>query len=143
MQPLFLEVDEVLEIHVDQIQRYGGSAGVRDIGLLESAVAMPRASFGGEFAHPTLFDMAAAYLFHIAGNHPFVDGNKRTALAAALVFLRLNRVRIAMREEEEYDVVIRAATGDLGKDGIAAYFRAHAGKPLRRKARRRGRMEEE
>ncbi len=144
MQPLFLGVAEVLEIHVDQIARYGGSAGVRDLGLLESAVAMPTASFGGVFAHPTVFDMAAAYLFHIARNHPFVDGNKRTALAAALVFLRLNRIEITVEEEEEeYDMVIRTAKGETGKDAIAAFLRGHTRRPARRKPRRRGGMKEE
>ncbi len=80
----FLTVDEVLELHDLQIQRYGGSSGVRDKGLLESAVAMPQASFGGKYMHEGLFQMAAAYAFHIAENQPFIDGNKRTALAAAL-----------------------------------------------------------
>lgn len=82
-EPLFLEVDDVLEIHATQLDVYGGGAGLRDQGLLESAVAQPRASFGGDFAHEGLFAMAAAYLFHIVKNHPFVDGNKRTGLLSA------------------------------------------------------------
>lgn len=130
-------------IHADQVSRYGGSAGVRDMGLLESAVAMPQASFGGEFAHPTIFDMAAAYLFHLAKNHPFVDGNKRVALATALVFLRLNRVTIRMVENDEYDLVIRVATGEVGKDAIAKYLRAHELRSRGRTARPRGTMDEE
>lgn len=77
----FLHLDDVVAIHLDQIERYGGEAGIRDAGLLESAVAQARATFGGEFLHADLFQMAAAYLFHIAKNHPFVDGNKRTGAA--------------------------------------------------------------
>jgi len=83
----FLELPDVLMVHADQIQRYGGETGVRDLGLLESAVAQPRAAFGGEYLHQDLFGMAAAYLFHIVCNHPFVDGNKRVGLVAARPFL--------------------------------------------------------
>jgi death-on-curing protein len=72
-EPLFLDVEDVLALHADQLEVYGGSPGLRDRGLLESAVAQPQASFGGEFANEGLFAMAAAYLFHIVKNHPFVD----------------------------------------------------------------------
>ena len=82
MDPLFLRLDEVLEMHTQQINLYGGSDGVRDPAGLESAVATPMATFGGDFLHPTIPPMAAAYLFHICQNHPFVDGNKRTAANA-------------------------------------------------------------
>jgi len=92
--PIFLSLGEVLEIHRDQIDRYGGHPGIRDIGLLQSALAMPAAGFGGRFLHTDLFEMAAAYLFHITQNHPFVDGNKRTGAVASLVFLSLNGVEI-------------------------------------------------
>ena len=84
--PLFLDVDDVLEIHAAQLEVYGGGAGLRDRGLLESAVAQPQSSFDGELVHEGLFAMAAAYLFHIVSNHPFVDGNKRTGMLAAIVF---------------------------------------------------------
>ena len=90
MTPDFISLQDVLSIHKDQIERYGGSLGVRDMGLLESAIAMPQAGFGGQYFHTDLFEMAAAYLFHLAKNHPFVDGNKRTALATCLVFLSEN-----------------------------------------------------
>ncbi|HYQ81440.1 MAG TPA: Fic family protein, partial [Anaeromyxobacteraceae bacterium] len=75
-KPAFLTLDEVLALHADQIGRYGGSPGLRDLGLLESALAAPRATFGGEHLHGSLPEMAAAYLFHLVRNHPFVDGNK-------------------------------------------------------------------
>jgi death-on-curing protein len=90
--PDFLSVVEVLFLHEEQLARYGGGTGIRDIGLLESAVAQPQATFGSEYLHADLFQMAAAYAFHIAQNQPFVDGNKRTGLVAALVFLDLNGV---------------------------------------------------
>jgi prophage maintenance system killer protein len=78
MDPVFLSIDEVLEIHLQQIERYGGSAGLRDAAGLESAVATPQATFGGEFLHSSIPAMAAAHLFHLCLNHAFVDGNKRT-----------------------------------------------------------------
>src|SRR5205823_12525001 len=88
-EPRFLLMEEVLGIHAHQIEMYGGSFGVRDAGSLLSAVAAPQASFAGELFQATVFEMAAAYLFHLARNHPFIDGNKRAALASALVFLEL------------------------------------------------------
>jgi death on curing protein len=81
MTPRFLDLVEVLEIHESRIELYGGRPGVRDLGLLQSALAQPSAGFGGEYLHGNLYEMAAAYLFHVSRNHPFVDGNKRTALA--------------------------------------------------------------
>lgn len=93
-EPKFLTLAEVVEIHADQIQRYGGEAGVRDFGLLESALAQPESSFAGEWLHRDLHDMAAAYAYHLCQNHPFVDGNKRTAITCALVFLALNGINI-------------------------------------------------
>jgi death-on-curing protein len=94
LAPDFLAVEDVLDLHAQQLERYGGSQGVRDLGLLESAVMTPQASFGGEYVHADLFQMAAAYAFHIAENQPLVDGNKRTGLASALVFLAINGYEI-------------------------------------------------
>ena len=121
----FLELDDVVEIHHDQIERYGGSDGIRDARLLESAVAAPRATFDGRSLHVDLFSMAAAYLFHITQNHPFVDGNKRTGAVAALVFLALNEVEIQASEEEIEDLVRRVATGKADTDAIAAFLRSY------------------
>lgn len=90
MEPRFLTVDEVLEIHENQIARYGGTSGLANHGLLDSAVAQPKMTFGGTFLHPDLPSMAAAYLFHLVQNHAFSDGNKRTGAEACLVFLYLN-----------------------------------------------------
>ncbi len=127
--PVFLDVEDVLLIHEEQLPRYGGSAGVRDRALLESAVAMPRATAGGEFAHEDLFAMAAAYAFHLAQNQPFVDGNKRTGLLAALVFLDLNGVVIRDPEGALYDAMIALAERRMEKAGLAALLRRLGGRP--------------
>lgn len=115
----FLTLAEVIEIHTDQIQRYGGSDGVRDMSLLSSAVAMPYASFSGSFLHSGIYEMAAAYAFHICQNHPFVDGNKRTALASALVFLELNRISISDPKGKLYDAMISLTKGEMNKTEFA------------------------
>ncbi len=124
--PLFLSVDEVLSFHDDQLRLFGGSAGIRDRGVLESAVAMPSATFDGILLHATVFEMAAAYAFHIAEGQPFVDGNKRTALNAALVFLDLNGWIISDPEMQLYDAMIGFATGDFDKARFAALLEALA-----------------
>lgn len=122
----FLGIDDVLEIHVDQIERYGGSAEVRDVGLLQSAVAMPQATFGGSYLHEDLYVMAAAYLFHIVQNHPFVDGNKRTGAAAADVFLALNGMSLDVPEDGLEALVMRVVAGDADKAEIASFLREHS-----------------
>lgn len=119
----FLDIPDLLRIHADQVDLYGGEHGVRDPGLLESAAAQPRATFGGQFLHGDVFDMAAAYLFHIVQNHPFIDGNKRTGLMAALVFLDLNGVEIDAPRGSLYDLTMSVATGQAGKQEIAEFFR--------------------
>jgi len=123
-EPLFLTFAEVLEIQRLQVELYGGDWALRDRGLLESALAVPESSFGGEFLHPTLFAMAAAYAYHIAENQPFVDGNKRTGLAAALVFLALNGIEIEDPKGRLYQVMIDLATHKISKDGLAALLEA-------------------
>jgi death-on-curing protein len=122
---LFLTLDEVLAIHADQITRYGGSLGIRDQGLLESALAMPEASYANEELHPTLFEKAAAYLFHLVKNHPFVDGNKRVALATALAFLAMNEVLIKATDDELVEVALGAAEGKVSKADTAVFLREH------------------
>lgn len=123
--PDFLSLEDLLEIHGDQITRYGGTLGVRDLGLLQSAIAQPCATFAGQFLHEDIFEMAAAYLFHIARNHAFVDGNKRVGAAAAIVFLEINNVRISAIENEYAELVLGAACGRADKKAIAAFFREH------------------
>ncbi len=122
----FLSIQDVLALHADQIERYGGEYGVRDLGLLESAVAQPQASLGGKFLHEFPFEMAAAYLYHLVQNHPFLDGNKRTGAVAALVFLDLNGVQVDAPKGSLYELTMSVATGRAGKAEIAEFFRAHA-----------------
>lgn len=122
-EPDFLSVEDVIQIHDEQIAAYGGATGVRDQGLLESAVAMPRASFGEAYLHEDLAHMAAAYAFHVAQNQPFVDGNKRTGLAAALVFLDLNGITVLDPQETLYDAMIAIAERRMDKDGLAELLR--------------------
>lgn len=119
----FLDLASVIVIHVDQIQRYGGRVGVGDFGLLESALAMPRASFGGEWLHRDRFEMAAAYAFHLCRNHPFIDGNKRTGLACALIFLDINGISIEDPDGRLYQTMMDTALGSLGKLGLAQVLR--------------------
>jgi death-on-curing protein len=115
-----------MELHCGQIEAYGGSVGLRSIDLLESAIAQPQATFGGEFLHADIFQMAAAYLFHLVQNHPFVDGNKRIGLEAALVFLELNGLSIATSDEKLVELVLGVAQGQIDKQQIAEFFRSHA-----------------
>jgi death-on-curing protein len=126
MSIAFLTLADVLLIHADQITLYGGDTGVRDQGLLESALAQPQASVDGQLLHADLFEMAAAYLFHIVQNHPFIDGNKRAGLMTGLVFLDDNGVEIDAARGELYDLTIAVAKGDLEKAKIAEFLRNHA-----------------
>jgi death-on-curing protein len=123
--PIFLELAEVVEIHRDQIARYGGAEGIRDVGLLQSALAMPAAGAGGEYFHDDLFSMAAAYLFHITKNHPFVDGNKRVGAVAALIFLDLNGIELVAPEEDFEALVTGVADGRIAKAQVAQFLRDH------------------
>jgi death on curing protein len=115
---VFLTPEVVLALHARQLERYGGGAGLRDRGLLESAVAQPQASFGGVYAHEGLFAMAAAYLFHIVSNHAFVDGNKRVGLLAAQVFLHLNGIVLLGESEAFYALTMGVAEGRLDKRAV-------------------------
>ena len=119
----FLGVDEVVQLHEDQIRRYGGASGLRDISLLQSAVAQPAATFEGRDLHPDLIDKAAAYAFHLCCDHPFVDDNKRVALASALVFLDLNGVEVTDQRGAFYRLMVEVASGLAGKPGIVEVFR--------------------
>jgi len=125
MEPIFLSLGEVIEIHRNQIELYGGEPGIRDLGLLRSAVAVPRAAFGGDFLHSDLCEMAGAYLFHIVQNHAFVDGNKRTGAVAAYVFLALNRLDLTASEAAFEKLVRQVAEGKADKATAAEFFRRH------------------
>jgi death-on-curing protein len=120
---LFLTLAEVIDIHGNQMRLYGGLPGIRDINLLSSAIAMPHASFHGEYLHNDIYEMAAAYAFHISKNHPFVDGNKRTALVSALVFLELHGISISDPQGKLYDAMLDLSTGKLNKSEFAGILR--------------------
>ena len=125
MIPVFLSADQILAIHRRMIDEFGGMGGVRDPGLLHSAISMPAARFEGEYLHPTIPAMAAAYLFHICRNHPFMDGNKRTALAACEVFLIVNGMPLQSDDRRIEDMTTGAASGEISKDEITRFFQKH------------------
>jgi death-on-curing protein len=119
----FLSLTEMLEIHQDQVARYGGASGIRNIELLKSALGMPSATFSGEFLHTDVYEMAAAYLFHLVKNHPFLDGNKRVGAVAALVFLALDGYDFNAPEDDFAEMVLAVARGELDKADVAVFIR--------------------
>jgi len=119
----FLSVDDVLAMHEDTITNEGGSAGLRDRGLLESAVLMPQQQFGGAYLHDGVAAMAAAYLFHIAANHAFIDGNKRTGALAALVFLDVNGCKKLPAADDLEHVTLAVASGTMTKEALTEWMR--------------------
>lgn len=122
----FLSIQNVRALHQRSIETYGGSHGVRDLNLLESALAQPAAQFAGEYLHEGVPAMAAAYLFHLAKNHPFVDGNKRIGVLAALAFLHANGWWVDVEESVFLDFALRVAAGEASKEDAIAFFREHA-----------------
>lgn len=121
----FVSLNEALELHNDQVAIFGGSDGIRDLGLLQSALGMAEASFGGQHLHEFPHGMAAAYLFHVASNHPFIDGNKRAAFAIALAFLKLNRHTLGCTQTEAYEMTLAVAAGSLDKPAVVEFFKRH------------------
>jgi len=111
-----LTVEIVREIHAEAIETFGGSHGIREMALLESAVAAPQASFGGKSPYWDLAELAAAYLFYLCRNHPFIDGNKRAALGACIVFLRLNGIEPRPDRPDWEDLTLAVASGGLDRD---------------------------
>ncbi len=119
----FLHEVVVMAIHDDQIRLYGEAYGVRDMSALDAALHMPQAQFGGEFLHTTIFEMAAAYGFHLCQNHPFLDGNKRAAGMAMFTFLRLNGLEPHASEPDYYTVMMSVASGQMSKEQLADWLR--------------------
>lgn len=119
----FISVDVALAVHDRQLAEHGGPAGVKDLGLLESALARPinKHAYGED--DPCA--LAAAYAFGVARNHPFVDGNKRTAWVLARLFLALNAVEVSFGKQEAIEMMLALAAGEIGEDQVAAWFRAH------------------
>lgn len=126
----FLPESLVIAIHDDQIRLYGGSYRVRDASSLDAALHMPQAQFDGQFLHPTIFHRAAAYGFHLSQNHPFVDGNKRTAGMAMFTFLRLNGLEPIAPEMEYYQTMMAVASGQMSKEQLADWLQTVTNGPL-------------
>ncbi len=118
-----LTVAIVRELHAESIAAFGGSDGVRDLSLLESAVGAPQATFGGESVYADLIEVAGAYLFYLCRNHPFVDGNKRTALGACLLFLRLNGLSPKKDSPAWELLVLDVAASKLDRDATTKRLR--------------------
>jgi len=125
MEIAFLTLEDILALHEELIQRYGGTPGLRDAGLLEAALAMPQAGFGSQYFHEFPHEMAAAYLFHLARNHAFIDGNKRISLACAILFLKINHVSYSITEEEAAELTLGTASGNMDKSAVTAFFQKH------------------
>ncbi len=119
---IFINVEDVIDYHNEIINEFGGSHGIRDLGLLISAVEMPKATMFGEDLHPTIFDKAAAYLFHIICNHPFIDGNKRSGTVVALTFLSCNEIILKYDSLELEELVVKVAESKVKKEEIALFF---------------------
>lgn len=124
----FLNKKIILTFHQDQLERYEGKSGIRDEQLLESALAQPQASFGGEYVHKNLFQMAAAYGFHLCQNHPFYDGNKRTALIAMYTFLYVNGYQIKADKKSLFAIMMDLASGKVKKEELSKYLKKHSKK---------------
>jgi death-on-curing protein len=122
-EPLFLTLDEVLQLHGYQIEHFGGDPRILNLGLLESAIDQPSAMFGGQFLHEDVAAMAAAYLFHIVQNHAFADGNKRTGTHAAIAFLEMNNVEAEYPVNEMEALTLGVAKSEVTKDQVIAFFR--------------------
>jgi death-on-curing protein len=121
----YLVLNEVLELYRRVIEQSGGAFGVRDLGLLESALAQPRMTFSGTELYPTIAEKAASLGYSIINNHPFVDGNKRTGHAAMEVFLILNSYEIEAPLEEQEKIVLQLASGELGREEFAVWLHDH------------------
>ena len=122
-EPLFLTLDDVLQFHADHVESTGGDAAILDVGKIESAIAQPQATWGGQFLHEDLAAMAAAYLFHLVQNHGFADGNKRTGANAAIVFLELNGIALDWPLDETEQMVLGVAKGKLSKNDVVVFVR--------------------
>ena len=128
LEPVFLTVEQVIEIHRRGIEDHGGSIELRDRGLLESAVAMPAAQFGGQYLHEGLAAKAAAYFFHLCKNHAFVDGNKRVSVTVAEVFVELNGCRLVATDKQLESLTLGVADSSISKQDATKFFKSHVKK---------------
>jgi death-on-curing protein len=121
-QPIWIGEVQALTLHAQQITLFGGSMGVRDMGLLESALARPKNIWAYAESPPGLAALASAYAFGISSNHPFVDGNKRSALMVSFVFLEINRLEVTATQEEAFVTILGLAAGEIAEDQLSAWF---------------------
>lgn len=119
----FFTAEQVIEIHDAFLEDHGGLPGIRDKGLLISAIEMPKASMFGKYLHKSIYDKAAAYLFHIVQNHPFNDGNKRTGALTTILFLEENGIKISFSDESYEEFVVKVAQGKTNKEEIAYFIK--------------------
>ncbi len=122
----YLSIDEVLAIHIKMVDKFGGSHGIRDLGLVESAVARPQASFGGQDLYENIFDKAAALLQSLLKNHPFVDGNKRTALTSAISFIEINGFSLNKTHQEGVEFSVAIDNQHLSIEQISKWLKEHS-----------------
>jgi death-on-curing protein len=124
----FLTLEQILVLHEDQVDRYGGTSGLRDVGLLESAAFRPQTTFGGQELYESLFDKAASLMHSLILNHPFLDGNKRTGTTCALVFLELNSYALSVSQKELVEAALKIAEKEWGLEQIAAWLETNSKK---------------
>jgi death-on-curing protein len=122
MEPIWIQQRMVIAAHEESLAEHGGPAGIRDLGMLESALARPKNLFAYSEKEPSLQRMAAAYAFGIAANHPFVDGNKRTALIASITFLKLNGLQVTAEKADRYLTFYGLAAGTVSEEELAEWF---------------------
>lgn len=123
MKIQYLTLQHVMAIHDTMIEEFGGSYGIRDEGLLDSAINQPRQTFGGVDLYPTLFDKASVYAFQISENQPFIDGNKRTAAGTAAVFLSINGYELECPEGQVYETIMKLANKKLSREEFAKWLK--------------------
>jgi death on curing protein len=123
MEICFLSIEEVLFIHDHQLALYGGMHGLRDIGLLASAINYPQAGFNNKYLHSDVYQMGASYMYAVIKNHPFIDGNKRTGLSAALLFLGYNDIFIDASDDELFELTLAVAQSKVTELDIALFFK--------------------
>ena len=126
MSTSYLTLEQIFLIHDEQIENFGGSHGIRDLALLESAVMRPQSTFGGDEVYETVFDKAAALMHSLILNHPFVDGNKRTGSASGIVFLEMNGFRLEVGDRELVQTAVKVAQKEIDIDKIASWLKEHS-----------------
>ena len=135
MKTKYIALDEVIAIHDNMISLYGGSHGIRDLGLVESAISRPKATFGGKDLYPDIFAKAAALFHSLMFNHAFIDGNKRTTISTTARFLSLNGFELDVSEQEFIDFPLKVENNHLSFEDIASWLKNHSKKSIQKNTR--------